>query len=85
VIRVSREAVYRFRKGGIEGVVEVVTGPRARYVVLHKVLRGRYAIGDREEEWNLLEHQAFKDVKDVVVDYGELPLDVRRALARARS
>ncbi|MCC6046616.1 MAG: hypothetical protein LM571_00245 [Desulfurococcaceae archaeon] len=85
MIRVSREAVYRFRKGGVEGVVEIVAGPRTRYVVLHKVLKGKYTIEDREEEWNLLEHQAFKDVKDVVVDYGELPLDIRRALARARS
>jgi len=84
VIRVSREAVYRFRKGGIEGVVEVVAGPRTRYVVLHRVLKGRYVVGDREEEWDLLEHQAFKDVKEVSVDYGDLPPEVREALARAR-
>lgn len=84
MIKVSREAVYRFRKGSIEGIVEVVAGPRTRYVVLHKVLRGKYVIGDREEEWNLLEHQAFKDVKEVSVDYSDLPLEVREALARAR-
>jgi len=84
VIRVSREAIYRFRKGGIEGVVEVVAGPRTRYVVLHRVLKGRYVVGDREEEWDLLEHQAFKDVKEVSVDYGDLPPEVREALARAR-
>ena len=84
MIRVSREAIYRFRKGGIEGVVEVVAGPRTRYVVLHRVLKGRYVVGDREEEWDLLEHQAFKDVKEVSVDYGDLPPEVREALARAR-
>jgi len=84
MIRVSREAVYRFRKGGSEGVVEVVVGPRARYVVVHKVLSGKYVIGDREEEWYLLEHQAFKDLKDVVVDYSDLPLEIREALARVR-
>jgi len=84
MIRVSREAVYRFRKGGSEGVVEVVAGPRVRYVVVHKVLKGKYVIEDREEEWNLLEHQAFKDLKDVAVDYGDLPLEIREALAKVR-
>ncbi len=84
MIRVSREAVYRFRKGGSEGVVEVVAGPRARYVVVHKALKGKYVIEDREEEWNLLEHQAFKDLKDVAIDYGDLPLEIREALAKVK-
>lgn len=84
MIRVSREAVYRFRKAGLEGICEVVVGPRGRFVVLHNTLKGKYTIGDREEEWDMLEHQSFKDVKNVVVEYENLPQDVRRALSRVR-
>ncbi len=82
MLRVTREAVYRFRKGGIEGVCEVVSSPLGRFVVVHGLLRGSYELGDKEESWDLLEHQSFKDVKDIVVEYKDLPLDVRRALSR---
>ncbi len=82
MIRVTREAIYRFRKGGAEGVCEVVTSPLGRFVVLHSLLRGRYKLKDKEEDWDLLEHQSFRDVKDIVVEYEDLPLDVRRALSR---
>lgn len=82
MIRVTREAVYRFRKGGAEGVCEVVSSPLGRFVVVHSLLRGSYKLGDREESWDLLEHQSFRDVKDIVVEYGDLPPDVRRALSR---
>ncbi|MEM2007407.1 MAG: hypothetical protein QXG17_06485 [Sulfolobales archaeon] len=82
MLKTSREAVYRFRKGGKEGVCEVVSTPRGRFVIVHSSLRGRYSVGDKEEEWDLLEHSSFKDVKEVVVEYKDLPLDIRRALSR---
>lgn len=82
MIRATREAVYRFRKGGVEGICEVVSTPQGRFVVVHSLLRGKYSIGDREEEWDLLEHSSFKDVKDVVIEYKDLPPDIRRALSR---
>lgn len=84
MIKISREAVYRFRKGGLERVCEVVTSQKGRFVVLHSTLKGKYMVGDREEEWNLLEHQSFKDVRNVVIDYENLPQDVRRALSKVR-
>lgn len=82
MIKATREAVYRFKKAGLEGVCEVVTTPQGRFVVLHSLLRGKYSLGDREEEWDLLEHPSFKDTKNVVIEYKDLPLDVRRALSR---
>ncbi len=84
MIKISREAVYRFRKGGLEGVCEVVAGQKGRFVVLHNTLKGKYIVGDKEEEWNILEHQSFRDVKNVVVDYEDLPQDIRRALSKVR-
>ena len=83
MIRVTREAVYRFRKGSLEGLCEVVASPRGRFVVVHNLLKGKYSVGDREEEWDLLENPAFRDVKDIVLDYKDLPVDVRRAISRA--
>ncbi|MEM0066318.1 MAG: hypothetical protein QXT76_05285 [Sulfolobales archaeon] len=82
MLKATREAVYRFRKGGKEGICEVVSTPRGRFLVLHSSLKGKYSVGDREEEWDLLEHSSFKDVKEVVIEYKDLPLDIRRALSK---
>ncbi|MEM1623940.1 MAG: hypothetical protein QW543_07440 [Sulfolobales archaeon] len=83
MLKATREAVYRFRKGGREGICEVVSTPCGRFLVLHSSLKGKYSVGDKEEEWNLLEHSLFKDVKEVVIEYKDLPTDVRRALSKA--
>lgn len=82
MMRVTREAVYRFKKGGSEGLCEVVASPVGRFAILHSLLKGKYSVGDREEEWDLLEHSTFKDVKDVVLEYKDLPPDVRRAISK---
>lgn len=82
MIKATREAVYRFKKGGVEGICEVLSTPQGRFVVIHSLLKGRYSIEDREEEWDLLEHPSFKDVKDVIIEYKDLPLDVRRVLSK---
>ncbi|MCX8184928.1 MAG: hypothetical protein RMI56_00055 [Sulfolobales archaeon] len=82
MLKAAREAVYRYRKGVVERVCEVVTTSVGRFVVIHESLKGRHSVGDREEEWDLLSHQSFQDLKNVVVEYEDLPADVRRALSR---
>ncbi|MCS7099025.1 MAG: hypothetical protein RMH84_03615 [Sulfolobales archaeon] len=83
MLKATREAVYRYRKRGVEEICEIVATPIGRFVVVHRALKGRYSAGDREEEWDLLNHKSFQDVKNVVLEYEDLPADVRRALSRA--
>lgn len=82
MLKASRDAIYYVSKGGKEFIVEVLRTPDGKsFVALHMTFSGRYRRGDEEKEWDLLELEQFKEVKDVKVDYMSLPPDVRRAIA----
>ena len=82
MLKASRDAVYYVSKGDREFIVEVLRTPDGKsFVALHMTFNGRYRKGEEEKEWNLLELEQFREVKDVKVDYMSLPPDVRRAIS----
>jgi len=82
VIRVERQGVYRVKSGKEEYLVEIVaTREGKRYAVIHKTLKGAYQKGDEIHSWELEELDWAKDAE--VVDYAELPKDVRAAISGA--
>ncbi len=82
MLRAIRESVYHVTKGSREFVVEVLRTPEGKsFVAVHMSLNGRYRVGDEEKEWNLLELEPFRAVKDTKVEYVSLPPEVRRAIS----
>ncbi|HDN75948.1 MAG TPA: hypothetical protein ENG05_02340, partial [Acidilobales archaeon] len=81
MLKARRDAVYHVTKSGRELLVEVLrTSDGKTFVAVHMTFNGKYKVGDEEKEWNLLDLEEFKEVKDVKVDYTTLPPDVRRAI-----
>ncbi|OYT46810.1 MAG: hypothetical protein B6U85_07020 [Desulfurococcales archaeon ex4484_42] len=82
MLKASRDAVYYVGKGGREFIVEVLRTPDGKaFVALHMTFNGKYEKGEEEKEWNLLELEQFREIRDVKVDYMSLPPDVRRAIS----
>ena len=82
MLRASRESVYHVVKGSREFVVEVLRTPEGKsFVAIHMSLFGKYSLGDEEKEWDLLELEPFRAVKDTKVEYPSLPPEVRKALS----
>jgi len=86
MLKAIREAVYFVEKGGKSLVLEILRTPEGKsFLVVHQTLSGSYVKeeGSETETWDLLELDAFKDVKDSKISYEELPVDVRRTLSSA--
>ncbi len=86
MLKATREAVYLVEKSGKSLVLEILRTPEGKsFLVVHQTLRGSYARGEEGEVkgWDLLELDAFKDIKDKKINYDDLPVDVRRALSSA--
>jgi len=85
MLKAIREAVYFVEKGGKSLVLEILRTPEGKsFLVVHQTLSGTYLKEEGEKEtWDLLELDAFKDVRDSKIVYEELPVDVRRALSSA--
>ncbi len=82
MLKAQRQSIYHVRKGEERVVVEHYRTPDGKsFVVVHKTLKGSYAIGDEEKEWDLLELSDFKEVKDTEVDYETLPPEIRKAIS----
>jgi len=86
MLKAIREAVYLVEKSGKSLVLEILRTPEGKsFLVIHQTLKGSYVKGEEGEvkSWDLLELDAFKDVKDKKINYNDLPVDVRRALSSA--
>ncbi len=85
MLKALREAVYNVRRGREEMVIELMRTPGGKsYVVIHKTLRGAYEAGEGEKkEWDLLEKEGFKEVKDSQIEYKTLSPEIRKAISSA--
>jgi len=85
VLKATREEIYNVRRGGEQLIIELLQTPGGKgYVVIHKTLKGAYKTEEGEEkEWDLLEKEGFKEIKDSEVDYKTLSPDIRKAISSA--
>ncbi len=86
MLRATREAAYLVRKGFELLLVEVLrTSDGKAFVAIHRTFKGKYVRKGEEEpkEWDILELDEFRNLKDSEVDYKTLPADVRRAISSA--
>ncbi len=85
MLRATKEEAYLVRKGNDLMLVEVLRTPDGKaFVAIHKTFKGVYTRKEEEpKEWNLLELDEFKGLKDSEVDYKTLPTDIRRAISSA--
>ncbi len=86
MLKATKEEAYLVRKGNDLMLVEVLRTPDGKtFVAIHKTFKGVYTRKGEEEpkEWDLLELDEFKGLKDSEVDYKTLPTDIRKAVSSA--